>query len=275
MMGLSESSYHYDPKISREEREREEANLRGKIEECQMEIPNSGYRPVVQYLKRKGFHVGERRIRRIMKRFSLHAHVKRAFKATTDSNHSHRVYPNHIAGMKVTGSNQVWAADMTYIRIDNGFVYLAVIVDLFSRKIIGWAVSKTIDRGLTLAALRMATIRRKPPRGVIHHSDRGVQYLCKDYVNELEKHGFIISNSRKGNPYDNAFVERLMRTLKQQEVYLAQYETYLDVVEQLPQFIEEVYNEKRVHSAIGYLTPNELEELEKQNRDLSRFEVEL
>jgi len=275
MIGLSSSSYYYDPKFTREERERQDADLRGLIEQCQSEVPNSGYRPVQQYLKRRGVRVGERRIRRVMKRFSMHAKIKRAFKVTTDSNHDHRVYPNHLPGMKLTGSNQVWAADITYIRIDNGFVYLAVIADLFNRKIIGWSVSKHIDGDLTLNALRMAISRQKPSQGVIHHSDRGVQYLCGDYVTELKTNGFIISNSRKGNPYDNAFLESLMKTLKQQEVYLAKYETYLDVVDQLPQFIEDVYNEKRVHSGIGYLTPNELEEMEKSNMDVSRFELEI
>lgn len=275
MIGLSPSSYYYDPKVSREERERQDADLRGKIEDIQAELPESGYRTVECYLKRKGLRVGERRIRRVMKKYSLHAKLKRAFQVTTDSNHDHRVYPNHVAGMRITGSDQVWVADLTYIRIDNGFVYLAVVMDLFLRKVIGWAISKRIDGDLALSALRMAIRRRNPPPGVIHHSDRGVQYLCRGYVGELRKHGFIISNSRKGNPYDNAFVERLMRTLKQQEVYLANYETYLDVVEQLPRFIEEVYNEKRVHSALEYLTPNELEEMEKSNQDVSRFEVEI
>ena len=274
-MGLSESSYYYDPKLTREEKERQDADIRNLIESVQMEIPNSGYRPVERYLKRQGFEVGERRIRRIMREFSLQAHIKRAFKKTTDSNHKNKIYPNHIGGMVVTGSNQVWVSDITYIRIDNGFVYLAVVMDLFSRKIIGWSISKRIDTDLTLQALRMAIRKRKPKKGVIHHSDRGVQYLSEGYVSELKKNGFIVSNSEKGNPYDNAFMERFMRTLKQQEVYLAQYETYLDVMDQLPQFIENVYNEKRVHSSIDYLTPNELEEMEKSNKNMSRFKVEI
>lgn len=223
MISLSPSSYYYDPKVSCEERERQDADLRGKIEEIQSEMPDSGYRPVEKYLKRKGFYVGERKIRRIMKKFSLHAKLKRALQATIDSNHSRRVYPNQIQGMTLNGSNQDWAANLTYIRIENGFVYLAVVMDLFLRKIVGWAVSKTIDGDLALNALKMAIARRKPPQGVIHHSDRGVQYLCEKYVQELKRHGFIISNSRRGNPYDNAFLERLMRTLKQQEVYLAGY----------------------------------------------------
>lgn len=275
MIGLGQSSYYYDPKVTREERERQDADLRGKIEECQIEIPNSGYRPVIHYLKKKGLYIGERRVRRVMKRYSMQARLKRAFVVTTDSKHAKKIYPNHIAGMTVSGSNQVWVADITYIRIENGFVYLAIVADLFLRKIIGWSVSKNIDGDLTVAALRMAIVRSRPPVGVIHHSDRGVQYLCENYINELKKYHFIISNSRKGNPYDNAFAERIMRTLKQQEVYLAKYETYLDVVEQLPQFIEDVYNEKRVHSAIGYMTPNELEEMEKQKQDVSRFEFEI
>ncbi|MBN21123.1 MAG: IS3 family transposase, partial [Bdellovibrionaceae bacterium] len=144
-------------------------------------------------------------------------------------------------------------------------------MDLFSRKIIGWSISKRIDTDLTLQALRMAIRKRKPKKGVIHHLDRGVQYLSEEYVSELKKNGFIVSNSEKGNPYDNAFMERFMRILKQQEVYLAQYETYLDVMDQLPLFIENVYNEKRVHSSIDYLTPNELEEMEKSNKNMSRF----
>jgi putative transposase len=163
------------------------------------------------------------------------------------------------------GLDEVWTADLTYIRIGNGFVYLAVILDLYSRRVIGWSISKRIDGELALAALRMAISQRKPKPGCIHHSDRGVQYLCAEYVALLEKHGFWISNSGKGNPYDNAWTERFMRTLKQEEVYLANYETYLDVIENLPRFIEEVYNEKRIHSGINYLTPVEFEEMIRKN----------
>lgn len=275
MIGVSSSTVYYRPKVSREERERQDANLRGEIERVQSEFPQSGYRTVRQYLIRSGMRVGERRIRRVMGKYSLHARLKRAFKKTTDSNHPHRVYPNLLPGLFVNGINQVWGSDLTYIRIQNGFVYLAVIMDLFSRKIVGWAISKRIDGELALNALEMAIGRRQPRPGCIHHSDRGVQYLCRDYVAVLKEHKFHISNSAKGNPYDNAFLESLMKTLKQQEVYLTHYETYLDVVDNLPQFIEEVYNEKRVHSGIGYLTPNELEKLVELKTDVSRFELEL
>lgn len=276
MIGLSPSTYYYNPQCSRASREHEDAELRHAIESVQAEFPKAGYRTVQAYLRRAGRRVGERRIRRIMKQFSLHAEIQRAFVHTTDSNHSHRVYPNLLPGRRLTGINQAWAADLTYIRIVNGFVYLAVILDLFSRRVIGWAISKHIDAELALAALRQAIAQRQPPAGCVHHSDRGVQYLCHDYVALLTEHKFAISNSAKGNPYHNAFVESFMKTLKQEEVYLANYETYLDVLENLPDFIEEVYNDKRVHSGIDYLTPSELEERIKIDPTLaSRFVLEL
>lgn len=276
MIGLSPSTYYYQPKRSRESREREDAELRDAIEAVQVEFPKAGYRTAQRYLRRQGRFVGERKIRRIMKQFSLHAEIKRAFVHTTDSNHSHRVYPNLLPGKCLTGLNQAWAADITYIRIVNGFVYLAVILDLFSRKVIGWAISKHIDAELALSALRQAIAMRKPGPGCVHHSDRGVQYLCNAYVALLNEHQFAISNSAKGNPYHNAFAESFMKTLKQEEVYLANYETYLDVLENLPTFIEEVYNEKRVHSGIDYLTPSELEEKIKIDPSVaSRFVLQL
>jgi putative transposase len=276
MIGLSPSTFYYRPRRSRESREREDAELRAAIEAIQADFPQAGYRTVQRYLRRAGRWVGERRIRRVMKRFSLHAEIRRAFVHTTDSNHSHRVYPNLLPGKRLTGLNQAWAADLTYIRIANGFVYLAVILDLFSRRVIGWAISKHIDAELALAALRQAIQARRPPAGCVHHSDRGVQYLCNAYVALLNEHGLAISNSAKGNPYHNAFVESFMKTLKQEEVYLANYETYLDVLENLPTFIEEVYNEKRVHSGIDYLTPSELEERIKIDPSTaSRFVLQL
>lgn len=276
MIGLNASTYYYHPKQSRAERERIDADLRDAIETVQMDFPCAGYRTVQEYLERRGHCVGERRIRRVMRKFSLHAQITRAYVHTTDSNHEHRVYPNLLPGKCLTGLNQVWAADFTYIRIQNGFVYLAVILDLYSRKVIGWAISKRIDAELGLAALRQAIHTRHPPPGCIHHSDRGVQYLCKDYVTLLKQHKLVPSNSAKGNPYHNAFVESFMKTLKQEEVYLANYQTYLDVITHLPMFIEAVYNEKRVHSSIDYLTPAELEEKIKLDPTLaSQFVLQL
>lgn len=262
-MRLSSSTYYSDPKISRSEKESFEADVRGKIEQIRVDMPGAGYRTLLPVLKGSGIKIGERKLRGILSRFELQIRPRKKFVKTTDSNHGHRIYPNLIEEMIVSDANQVWASDITYIRIENGFVYLAVILDLFSRKVIGWQISKRIDGELVLDALKMAITRRQPSRGVIHHSDRGVQYLCDVYTEELTKHGFHISCSAKGNPYDNAWVESFMKTLKVNEVYMWEYKTYLDVLERVPRFIEEVYNKKRPHSSLGYLSPEEFEKLER------------
>lgn len=253
------STYYYDPKISRAEREEMDADIRGKIEQIRVQFKTAGYRMLLGHLKRQGVSIGERKLRRVLQKFSLQIRPKKRFVKTTDSNHDFEVYPNLIEEMTIDGINQVYTADITYIRIENGFVYLAVIMDLFSRKIIGWQISKKIDRHLTLDALKMAIARRKPPRGVIHHSDRGVQYLCDDYTKLLKHHGFHISCSKKANPYDNAWTESFMKTLKYDEIYMFDYRTFVDVVEHVPKFIEEVYNKKRLHSALDYVPPEEFE----------------
>lgn len=253
------STFYHDPKVSRSEREEWDADVRGKIEQIRVEFPRTGYRMLLGHLKRNGVEIGERKLRRILRKFDLGIKSKRRFVKTTDSNHNHLVYANRLEELTIDGINQVWTADLTYIRIENGFVYLAVILDLYSRKVIGWQISKKIDRHLALDALKMAIARRNPPRGVIHHSDRGVQYLCDDYTSLLQENGFHISCSRKGNPYDNAWTESFMKTLKYEEVYMFNYKTYLDVVERLPYFIEELYNKKRLHSSLEYLPPEEFE----------------
>lgn len=270
-MELAKSTYYADPKVTVLEREEWESDLMGKIEQIRSEFPRTGYRMLLAHLKRHGFKIGERKLRGFMVKFNLQFKAKRKFIRTTNSNHAHEVHPNLIEELSITGVNQVWTADITYIRINNGFVYLAVVLDLYSRMVIGWAISKKIDRQLTLSALDMAIKRRSPKKGVIHHSDRGVQYLCDDYVEKLRAHSFHISCSRKGNPYDNAWTESYMKTLKYDEIYMFNYETYLDVVENVPKFIEEVYNQKRLHSSLNYLSPKEFEikikeEYEDKNR---------
>jgi transposase InsO family protein len=258
-MNLSESTYYADPKITRKERDEMEADIRGKVEQIRVEFPRTGYRMLLHHLKRQGVKIGERKLRGILKKFELQFRHRKKFVATTDSNHTHEIHPNLIEEMKIDGINQVWTADITYIRINTGFIYLAVVLDLYSRKVIGWAISKKIDGKLAIDALNMAIKRRHPPRGVIHHSDRGVQYLCDAYVETLNEHGFHKSCSRKGNPYDNAWTESFMKTLKYDEIHMREYETFLEVVENVPHFIEEVYNKKRLHSSLNYLPPEEFE----------------
>ena len=272
MMNLSTSAYYYQPKVDPVERSKREADLIDRLDAIHAEFPRCGYRMMKQYLKRAGVIVSARRLRRLMKQHGLQALIKRAYVTTTDSNHKLPVYPNLIAGLAVTGINQVWVADITYIRILTGFVYLAVILDVYSRRIVGWAISTRIDGELTIKALNDAIEKRNPTRGTFHHTDRGVQYAYGEYVKILEQRGFHISMSAKGNPYDNAFAESLMKTLKYDEIYLWNYETWNDVMDRLPNFIEEVYNKKRLHSGIGYLPPEEFEKLleGKSDNDASR-----
>lgn len=263
MIGLSTSSYYYRPKVDRATRDQNDADLRGLIENIQGIFPKAGYRNVRKHLLRSGVVVNSKRIRRVMLKYSLNAQVKKRFIRTTDSEHAYHIYPNLLEGRTITGINQAWVSDITYIRIATGFVFLAVVMDIYSRRIVGWAISKSLDREVALSALRMAISQRKPPEGLIHHSDRGVQYACGDYVELLDENKIQISMSRSGNPYDNAFAESFMKTLKNEEVYLWEYENFLDVVERIPFFIEEVYNRKRLHSGIGYLPPEEFEEMLK------------
>ena len=262
-MELNSSTYYKEKLFSSLEKEEMEANIRGQIESVRVEFPSAGYRTLMKYLERRGIVVTEYRLRKVLKKFSLHLKPKKRFIRTIDSNHGHKLYPNLLGDHQVTKLNEVWVADIIYIRIANGFVYLAVILDLYSRVVVGWQISQRIDGELALDALKMADERRGGPSGVVHHSDRGFQYLCDKYTGFLIGNGFKISCSRKGNPYDNAFAERFMKTIKTEEVYLFKYETILDVAQSIGRFIEDVYNEKRVHSSLNYLTPKEFESLIK------------
>jgi putative transposase len=256
-MTLPRSSFYYKPKTR--EISPEDQALEKRIEEITEEFPKYGYRKVTRQLHRDGNPVNHKKVHRIMREKGLLVRPRRRFVKTTDSNHPYPVYSNLTRNLQVTMVNQVWVADITYIRIAVGFVYLAVILDLCSRKAIGYAISRSIDTALSLSALRMAIQSRNPPAGVIHHSDRGVQYAAHDYVDELKSNDFQISMSRRGNPYDNAFAESFMKTIKTEEVYLWEYRTLDDVLKRLPYFIEQVYNQKRLHASLDYVPPVEYE----------------
>ena len=261
-MGLAHSTYYYQPRQQSTQAKKQAADLRDRIEQIVVEFTRYGYRRVTHQLRREGWKVNHKRVARLMREQSLQCQIKRRWVRTTDSDHGYRIYPNLLKGLEVSGRNQVWVADITYIRILTGFLYLAVVLDLFSRKVIGWALSEQIDAELTLAGLRMALGERGKVNGCIHHSDRGVQYACHAYVEELQAAGMRISMARKGNPYDNAAAESFMKTLKYEEVYLWDYHSLEDVKHRVPYFLQQVYNQKRLHSALGYVTPEEFEQAE-------------
>lgn len=235
--------------------------IKEEMQKIVIEFPGYGYRRVKVELRNRNYIVNQKRVRRLMKEDNLIC-VKKRFKLqTTDSNHGEKIYPNLAKTLEVTGINQLWVADITYIQLSKEFVYLAVIIDVFSRRCIGWDLSRNIDTQLTLNALLKAlqTRNKDDLKNLIHHSDQGVQYASMDYVNYLKDIGIQISMSRKGNPYDNAFAESFMKTLKYEEVYLNEYGRFNDALQNIEHFIEEVYNLKRLHSSIGYKSPVDFE----------------
>jgi transposase InsO family protein len=236
--------------------------VRDLIQRIALIYPYYGYRRISAELQRKGFPVNHKRVLRLMRADNLLClRSKRSFVSTTDSRHKLTVYPNLIPDLVLSNINQLWVADITYIRLFDEFIYLAVILDAFSRRVIGWELSSYIDTELTLSALRMALRSRRPlPQNLIHHSDRGVQYAATAYTQLLHDHDVQISMSRPANPYDNAKAERFMRTLKHEEVYLTEYQNLIEARKSISQFLEKVYNRKRLHSAIGYVPPVEFEQ---------------
>jgi transposase InsO family protein len=237
----------------------EEMELRDAIQKLAVEMPVYGYRRITMALRRGGWVVNHKRVLRLMRADNLLCLRRRAFVRTTDSDHQLRVYPNRARELRLSGLNQLWVADITYIRLVLEFVYLAVILDAFSRRVIGWALGRTLEAELALEALRLAIARGRVAPGLVHHSDQGVQYASSAYTELLTEHGILISMSRRGNPYDNAQAESFMKTLKYEEVYRTEYLDFADARRCIGKFIESVYNQKRLHSALGYLAPAEFE----------------
>ena len=242
-------------------------DLRDAMQRIALEWLSYGRRRITAELRRRGWTVNPKRVYRLMREDNLLCVRRRKFVVTTDSNHGRKVYPNRARQMVLTDVDQLWVADITYIRLREEFVFLAVILDAYSRRVIGWALERTLEDELTLAALRMALSRRSIQPGLAHHSDRGSQYASNDYTDLLEAHQIDISMSRKANPWDNAACESFMKTLKYEEVHRNEYRDLGEARTSIAAFLEKVYNQKRLHSALGYLPPAEFEaNLRAQNK---------
>jgi len=240
-------------------------DLRDAIQKIALEWPSYGRPRITAELRRRGWNVNPKRVYRLMGEDNLLCVRKRKFVVTTDSNHARKVYPNLARDMILTATDQLWRADITYIRLRDEFVFLAVILDAYSRRVIGWALDRTMEDSLTLTALGMALARRVVEKGLVHHSDRGSQYASNGYTELLKSNGIDISMSRKANPWDNAACESFMKTLKYEEVLRSEYRDLADARASLRDFLEKVYNQKRLHSALGYVPPAEFERNAEQH----------
>ena len=233
--------------------------VREQIQQIALEMSCYGYRRMHAALRHRGLVVNHKRVLRLMREDNLLCLRRKSFFSTTQSKHSYAIYPNLVPQLTINAINQLWVADITYVRLLEEFIFLAVLLDGHSRRCIGWALDRSLHAELTLAALRMALERRRLQPGIVHHSDRGVQYACRDYVTLLEQHGFRISMSRAGNPYDNPQAESFIKTLKYEEVYRCEYRNFHEAYARIGEFIEAVYNTRRLHSALGYRPPVEFE----------------
>ena len=259
LAGVSRATYYrFDPETAPAVRDVE---LRDAIQRIALKNPAYGRPRITAELKRQGWEVNHKRVSRILREDNLLCLRKRKFQSTTDSRHAYPVHANLLRNLAIDRPNQVWVADITYIRLADEFVYLAVVLDAYSRLVIGWALERTLEAHLTMGALRMALGKRCVPAGLIHHSDRGVQYACGEYTQLLRDNQIRISMSRKGNPYDNARAESFMKTLKHEQVHREEYQDIADARRRIGKFLECTYNRKRLHSALGYRPPAEFDAL--------------
>ena len=256
LFGVSRSWYYAR---SPTEAGAEEVALRDAIERLVLAFPGYGYRRVTKQLARDGWSVNHKRVLRVMRQEALLCQLKRHFVPTTDSTHGYRRYPNRLTNLTIDRLDQVWVADITSIRLPTAFIYLAALLDAYSRRCVGWHLSPTIDAQLTLAALEHALVARQPGPGLVHHSDQGVQYASRAYVARLETAGVEPSMAAVGNPYENAQAESFFKTLKREEVYLNEYQSFAEAEANLAHFIDDIYNTKRLHSRLGYRPPAEFE----------------
>ena len=257
MVGVSRAGYYRF--LLRPQRPEADMELRSQIQSIALRWPAYGYRRIQAELERQGSRINHKCVLRLMRVDNLLCLRRRKFILTTDSKHGLPIYSNFAKDMRLTGINQLWVADITYIRLAVEFVYLAVILDAFSRSCVGWALQRSLEAALVLEALRMALRRRHPGPGLVHHSDRGVQYAARDYTQALEQRSIRISMSRGGNVYDNSLAESFIKTLKYEEVYRTEYHNLEEAKASMQQFLEKIYNQKRLHSALGYRPPREFE----------------
>jgi transposase InsO family protein len=259
LLGVPRSSVYYATHAVPDE----EAMLKSALVDLAGEWPTYGYRRLTAMMRRLGWSVNSKRVRRWMEELNIHGAPPTRTKRTTNSNHAYPRYPNLVQDLDITRPDQVWVADITYIRLRREFVYLAILMDVFTRNIRGWHLGRDLDQGLTLAALERALVVATPQ---VHHSDQGVQYAATAYVNRLTNLNVNLSMAAVGEPRENGYAERLMRTIKEEEVDLSEYRDFADAHQQITRFLDDVYNIKRIHSALGYLTPREFEEQWRSER---------